>query len=152
HYDFPDFDENSVATTFYTTRTTGNPKGVYFPHRQLALHTLTQAGTLNSLGPERTRTNRHVYRPITPIVHVHAWGMPYTATLLGVKQVSPGRYERELLVRLIQQEKVTYSHCVPTILQMLLNAGAARGYDFGGMKIIIGGSALTRGLYEAAGA
>ena len=38
-YDFPDFDENSLATTFYTTGTTGNPKGVYFSHRQLVMHT-----------------------------------------------------------------------------------------------------------------
>ena len=45
-YDFPDFDENSVATTFYTTGTTGNPKGVYFSHRQLVLHTLNMAATL----------------------------------------------------------------------------------------------------------
>ena len=72
--------------------------------------------------------------------------------MLGVKQVYPGRYEPELLVKLIQQEQVTYSHCVPTILQMLLNAKAAEGHDFGGMKIIIGGSALTRGLYKTAGA
>jgi fatty-acyl-CoA synthase len=40
HYDFPDFDENAQATTFYTTGTTGDPKGVYFSHRQLVLHTL----------------------------------------------------------------------------------------------------------------
>src|SRR6266567_4008310 len=39
-FDFPDFDENTRATTFYTTGTTGNPKGVYFSHRQLVLHTL----------------------------------------------------------------------------------------------------------------
>ena len=152
HYEFADFDENSVATTFYTTGTTGNPKGVYFSHRQLVLHTLTQAGMLNSLGSERMLSNRDVYMPITPMFHVHAWGMPYTATLLGVKQVYPGRYEPELLVKLIQQEQVTYSHCVPTILQMLLNTKAAEGYDFGGMKVMIGGSALTRGLYDAAGA
>lgn len=150
HYDFPEFDENSVATTFYTTGTTGNPKGVYFTHRQLVLHTLVQAGMLNSLGQERMMSNRDVYMPITPMFHVHAWGMPYTATMLGVKQVYPGRYEPELLVELIKKEKVTYSHCVPTILQMLLNAKAAEGHDFDGMKIIIGGSALPRGLYKTA--
>lgn len=150
HYEFPEFDENSVATTFYTTGTTGNPKGVYFTHRQLVLHTLVQAGMLNSLGQERMMSNRDVYMPITPMFHVHAWGMPYTATLLGVKQVYPGRYEPELLVELIKKEKVTYSHCVPTILQMLLNAKAAQGHDFDGLKMIIGGSSLPRGLYKTA--
>ena len=38
NYVFPDFDENTRATTFYTTGTTGLPKGVYFTHRQLVLH------------------------------------------------------------------------------------------------------------------
>jgi fatty-acyl-CoA synthase len=55
-----------------------------------------------------------------------------------------------MLVKLWRKEKVTFSHCVPTILQMLLNAKAAQGVDFGGWKIIIGGSALNRALYEAA--
>ena len=150
HYDFPDFDENSVATTFYTTGTTGNPKGVYFTHRQLVLHTLAEASVLGSLDSVRLLGTDDVYMPITPMFHVHAWGMPYAATMLGVKQVYPGRYDPELLVRLWQQEKVTFSHCVPTILQMVLNARAAQGVDFAGWKIIIGGSALNRSLYETA--
>ena len=37
-----------------------------------------------------------------------------------------------------------------TILQMMLNAPSAQGYDFAGLKVIIGGSALNRALYEAA--
>ncbi len=149
-YDFADFDENSVATTFYTTGTTGNPKGVYFTHRQLVLHTLSMAATMGSLDSIRLLGNDDVYMPITPMFHVHAWGVPYVATMLGVKQVYPGRYEPEMLCRLIKEEQVNFSHCVPTILQMLLNAPNAQGHDFGGMKMIIGGSALNRSLYETA--
>jgi fatty-acyl-CoA synthase len=149
-YDFPDFDENSVATTFYTTGTTGNPKGVYFSHRQLVLHTMAEASVLGSLDSIRLLGTNDVYMPITPMFHVHAWGIPYVATMLGIKQVYPGRYEPDMLCRLIKEEKVTFSHCVPTILQMVLAAPGAQGHDFGGLKMIIGGSALNRSLYEAA--
>lgn len=149
-YAFADFDENSVATTFYTTGTTGNPKGVYFTHRQLVLHTLSMATTLGSLDSIRLMGNSDVYMPITPMFHVHAWGVPYVATMLGVKQVYPGRYEPEMLCKLIKSEQVTFSHCVPTILQMLLAVPGAQGHDFKGMKVIIGGSALNRAVYEVA--
>lgn len=146
-YVFEDFDENSIATTFYTTGTTGNPKGVYFSHRQLVLHTLGVSTILGSVPAERMLGSRDVYMPITPMFHVHAWGMPYVATMLGLKQVYPGRYEPEMLVELWRREQVTFSHCVPTILQMLLHAKGAQGIDFKGWKIVIGGSALSRTLY-----
>ncbi|MCJ0878933.1 fatty acid--CoA ligase [Stutzerimonas stutzeri] len=149
-YDFPDFDEDSVATTFYTTGTTGNPKGVYFTHRQLVLHTLAAAVTVGCRENPRLMGSDDVYMPITPMFHVHAWGLPYVATMLGLKQVYPGRYDPEYLIDLWRREQVTFSHCVPTIVQMLLNANAAQGTDFKGWKITIGGSALTRGLYDHA--
>jgi fatty-acyl-CoA synthase len=149
-YAFPDFDENTKATTFYTTGTTGKPKGVHFSHRQLVLHTLGVAvvsGCYHTIG--RFRSN-DVYMPLTPMFHVHAWGFPYVATLLGAKQVYPGRYEPEKLLKLIEKEGVTYSHCVPTILQMLLNCPAINQVDLSNWKVTIGGARLPRGLARAA--
>jgi fatty-acyl-CoA synthase len=150
HYDFPDFDENTRATTFYTTGTTGLPKGVYFSHRQLVLHTLAVCSAL-ALAPQQGGFHRNdIYMPLTPMFHVHAWGMPYIATLAGVKQVYPGRYQPEAILKLIEKEQVTFSHCVPTILHMLLLTPYGKQVDLSRWKVIIGGSALTTGLAKAA--
>jgi len=149
-FDFPDFDENTRATTFYTTGTTGNPKGVYFSHRQLVLHTLATLGSLASPAAQQRFHRGDVYMPITPMFHVHAWGLPYVATALGIKQVYPGRYLPDMLLALIKREKVTFSHCVPTILHMILSSPAAGEVDLSGWKVIIGGSALPKGLAKLA--
>src|ERR1700693_5623715 len=149
-FDFPDFDENTRATTFYTTGTTGNPKGVYFSHRQLVLHTLAVLGSIASTPEHQSFHRGDVYMPITPMFHVHAWGVPYVATAMGVKQVYPGRYLPESLLTLIQQERVTFSHCVPTILHMLLTHPASQHIDLSGWKVVIGGSALPKGLAKMA--
>ena len=146
---FPDLDENTRATTFYTTGTTGLPKGVYYSQRQLVLHTLAVANALGGAA-HASFASGDVYMPITPMFHVHAWGLPYVATLLGVKQVYPGRYVPEALLALIRREGVTFSHCVPTILQMMLGSPAAQGADLAGWKVIIGGSSLPAALARAA--
>jgi fatty-acyl-CoA synthase len=146
---FCDFDENAVATTFYTTGTTGKPKGVCFTHRQLVLHSLA----INAPFGSQRRPGfgiDDVYMPMTPMFHVHAWGMPYVATMLGVKQVYPGRYDPDMLLDLREREGVSYSHCVPTILQMLLAAADRRQADLTGWKMTIGGSQLTHHLYHEA--
>ncbi len=140
-FTFPEFDERSRATTFYTTGTTGNPKGVYYSHRQIVLHTLCGLGAMGFKADD-------VYMPITPMFHVHAWGNPYNCTVRGFKQVYPGRYDPELLVRLYVAEGVTFSHCVPTILQMFL--AAAKDADMRGWRVIVGGSALPRALAQEA--
>ncbi|WP_372972632.1 fatty acid--CoA ligase [Marinobacter sp.] len=149
HFDFPDFDENSVATTFYTTGTTGNPKGVFFSHRQLVLHTMAQLGSLAASDEMPFMRSNTVYMPVTPMFHVHAWGVPYAATMLGIKQVYPGRYEPELLVDLIKEHKVTFSHCVPTIMQMMLATESIKTADLSNWHVLIGGSAMTEGLCRA---
>ena len=143
-FDFPEFDENTRATTFYTTGTTGLPKGVYFSHRQLVLHTLTSVGALASPAVQGRLHRDSVYMPLTPMFHVHVWGIPYMATYLGIKQVYPGKYIPSVLLNLLISHKVTFSHCVPTILNMILKAPEAANVDLSGWTCVIGGAALPK--------
>ena len=147
---FLDLDERTVATRFYTSGTTGLPKAVQYSHRQVVLHTL---GTLATLGTAPIQGRFHVddvYMPMTPLFHAHAWGMPYAAALLGTKQVYPGRYVPANMLRLIRDEGVTFSHCVASILQMLLDDPLSPEIDLSAMKILIGGGPLPTGLARRA--
>jgi fatty-acyl-CoA synthase len=148
-HDFPELEESTRATTFYTTGTTGQPKGVYFSHRQLVLHTLSNRAGFAAIG-HGWFNDGDVYMPVTPMFHVHAWGFPYIATMLGLKQVYCGRYVADSVVALFQREKVTLSHCVPTILRMLLDSAKTTGINLSGWKMAIGGAALPQALAREA--
>lgn len=74
-FNFPDFDENMIATTFHTFATTGDPKAVHFSHRQLVLHTLAGMAALGTAGGNQSFHVNDVYMPMTPMFRVHAWGI-----------------------------------------------------------------------------
>ena len=147
--DFPELDENTRATTFYTTGTTGQPKGVYFSHRQLVLQTLSTRAALAAIG-HGWFNDRDVYMPLTPMFHVHAWCYPYIATMLGVKQVYCGRFAADTAVAQVEREKVTVSHCVPTILRMLLDSARKTGANLSGWKLVVGGTLMPQALAREA--
>ena len=149
-YDFPDFDENRLATTYYTSGTTGLPKGVAFSHRQLVLHSLSEMAFFGMAAKQGRFSRDDVYMPMTPMFHAHAWGMPWTATLAGAKQVYPGRYDPAALLKLIKTEGVTFTHGVPTLLRMLLDAADAASTDLAGLKMAVGGSELSHALVQRA--
>lgn len=149
-FDFPEPDENAIATTFYTTGTTGLPKAVRFSHRQIVLQTLAMGSAICAL--PAGFGYHSVYMPLTPMFHVHAWGFPYLATMLGVRQVYPGRYEPGMILDLRRREGISFSHGVPTLARMLIDAAALRGDRLDGWTMIVGGSALTRDLWTEADA
>ena len=88
--------------------------------------------------------------PLTPMFHVHAWGNRYLATLLGMKQVYSGKYDIPMLLKLIKEEGVTYTHCVPTILDILLLGAEMEGGDLSKLKAAVGGAALPGGVAQRA--
>ncbi len=112
-FDWPVIDENSSLGLCYTSGTTGNPKGVEYEHRSQYLHTMAQAMT-DSMGLSATDT----LLGIVPMFHAMGWGLPWTALMLGCKQVLPHRFmDPQRLLDLLQSEGVTLSAGVPTIWQ-----------------------------------
>ena len=112
-YEWPQIDENSPMGLCYTSGTTGNPKGVEYEHRSQYLHTLTQCMT-DSMGLSGADT----VCGIVPMFHAMGWGIPWSALMLGCKQVMPHRFmDPARLIELMASEKVTLSAGVPTIWQ-----------------------------------
>nr|MDO8080960.1 long-chain-fatty-acid--CoA ligase [Candidatus Freyarchaeota archaeon] len=146
-YEYPDLDEDTPATMCYTTGTTGLPKGCMFTQRHGVLHTLVQAA---ASGQYWGIGIHDVLFHVTPLFHAHAWGLPYSACMFGMKQVFPGKYDPALMVNLVVKEKCTVSAFIPTLLVLMMWAPNFKDAipQLKGFKCFIGGSALPRGLAE----
>ncbi len=145
-YEWPSFDENSASSMCYTSGTTGNPKAALYSHRSTILHAYAAA-----LPDVMCLSARDAVLPVVPMFHVNAWGIPYSAALVGAKLVFPGpAMDGKSIYELIEAEKVNYAAGVPTVWQMMLGHMKPNNLRFSTLKrTVIGGSACPPAMIHA---
>jgi fatty-acyl-CoA synthase len=152
--DWPEIDERSAYSACYTTGTTGRPKGIYYSHRAIYLHSMAIALAVGM-------TLNDCTMPMTPMFHGQSWGLPQAATLMANKIVLPGRYlaeETAPLTEAIIREGVTVTNGAPAILQPMLEHIRARGErpDLSRTRLLSGATepplSLMRGFHDETGA
>lgn len=153
-YDWPDLDEDTHAVLYYTTGTTGLPKGALYTNRQIYLHSLHLTMLVNT-APRRAedppRPNHVMMMMNIPLFHIHAWGAPFFSVLSCAKIVLPGKFTAEGFCELVQTEKVNSTMLVPTMLAMILEYKEVDKWDLSSLTHInVGGGALPLGLKQKA--
>ena len=142
-FHWPDFDEKSGAALCYTSGTTGNPKGVLYSHRAIALSALSAC-----LPNVLSISSQEAVLPVVPMFHINAWCLPYATLMAGAKLVLPGpKLDGASLYELMESEKVTISAGVPTIWMGLIQHLEQNNLTFSTMRRTgVGGSAMPRAL------
>jgi fatty-acyl-CoA synthase len=134
-YALPELDERAGAALCYTSGTTGDPKGVAYSHRCLALHTILMAGTETY----RIGGGDRVLAAV-PMFHAMGWNLAYLSGMVGAALVLPGRFlQPGPLTRLIEAERVTASCGVPTIWMDVLRHADEHGADLSAFELAICG-------------
>ena len=139
----PRLRETQGAALCYTSGTTGRPKGVLYSHRAVVLHSMAEAFALGLSQSDSVLV-------VVPMFHINAWGLPFTMTMLGGRQVLPGPFlDAENLLDLVEREGVTLAAGVPSVWLRILEAlekNPGRWNLSPKLRMVVGGSAMPESM------
>ncbi|CAN5535156.1 class I adenylate-forming enzyme family protein [soil metagenome] len=150
---FPDvdIDEDDPAVIFYTSGTTGKPKGAISTHRNMIANLqntifTTMVGAAAGTGgaiPASDSGTQQAALFTSPLFHVSGCHSTLVVGLLaGLKLVMPaGRFEPDTALQLIEDEKVSIWATVPTMVWRVCEHPGRHDYDTSTVKsVAFGGS------------
>ena len=147
--------EDEVAGLFYTSGTTGRPKGSANTHHNIITN-LMNFGVLNRAqaiaAGESPSGEKATYLCIIPLFHATAnftYMVPFMFGGHKLVFLPPGKFEADDAAGIIQSEQVTAIGGVPTIMARLIDAGVHERFDLSSVTAIgYGGAPASAALLE----
>ncbi len=126
--------DTDIAQIYYTSGTTGKPKGVMLTHKNNWVHA---ENTKKELGLNKEDRWLHV----SPMFHLaDAWAV-WAITNVGATHVMISGFEPDRVYDAIERHKVTLSNFIPTMLNTMVNDPGVRDFDYSSLRLILSGGA-----------